>query len=106
MNVLEGIINKEKTNNTTFIKQFMLNKDTKKLHNYYYTPYSNLNINDKVYLVSKSTLLLFKYGTIVQKNNNLLNIRFNKYSLNVNKDEYHFFKEYNTYNILNDMINF
>ena len=74
------------------------------MKNYYYISSKNLKINDKIYIVSKSTLLLFKYGKIIKKNGKFVNILFNKYSLTLDCNNYYFFKEYNTYNLLNDLI--
>ena len=99
-----NLIDENNTNNTSYIKYYMISKDRNKLKNFYYISSNKLNINDKVYLVSKSTLLLFKYGKVIKINKDLINIQFNRYSLTLNKSEYYFFKQYNTYNILNDMI--
>ena len=79
-------------------------KTKRKLKNYYYSPYKNINKLDYVYLIKKSTLEVFKYGRIVEKESNYIYILINNYTLKIDSNHYYFYKQYNKYNLFSDLL--
>jgi len=89
----------------SIIKKFMSSKTNKKLKNYYYSPYIKIKEHDYVYLVKKSTLEIFKYGKVIEKDKQIIYMFINNYTLGLDSREYYFYKQYNKYNLFSDLLN-